>query len=527
MLQPLSLGRSTFSALRARNEIYVDKTALIYHLARFHSKIFFIRPRRFGKSLLVSTFESLFKNGLRDFEGLAIEKLWKDKTYPVVRLDFSGLKAYKDLGQFQIAFQSLLSSVFAPLGFHYDSENQTILFIDQFKRWLSLQPPSSFVLLIDEYDAPLTSQLGTPVAFSNIRDYLSEFYAAIKEYEGCLRFFFMTGITKFNNTSIFSAFNNLQDISLDQLYGSLLGYTEEEISCYFGDYLSVASQTLELSERQVLDGLRYNYDGFCFDEQAKCHVYCPWSVLNFFNRPDRGFQNYWYTSGGQPTVLMKYLTDHALQSPTVYNESVLSSISDLGASRQYDEISVEALLTQAGYLTIKEKVGGDFVRLGYPNEEVARSMARLYAAELLKGQDVANSGVPSLYKVMLEQSPETVVSYFNRALGSIDYVRYPIENEAASRAYLQVLLIGAALLPRVEVHNALGRSDMEVEVGNRHWVFEFKFARTPSEVEKLLNQAVSQMQSVHYSENAVNKHLIRVAMVFSAKDRRFSAWKVV
>lgn len=109
MLQPLSLGRSTFSALRARNEIYVDKTALIYRLARFHSKIFFIRPRRFGKSLLISTFESLFKNGLRDFEGLAIEKLWKDKTYPVVRLDFSALKAYKDLGQFQIAFQSLLS----------------------------------------------------------------------------------------------------------------------------------------------------------------------------------------------------------------------------------------------------------------------------------------------------------------------------------------------------------------------------------------------------------------------------------
>lgn len=154
--------------------------------------------------------------------------------------------------------------------------------------------------------------------------------------------------------------------------------------------------------------------------------------------------------------------------------------------------------------------------MGYPNEEVARSMARLYAAELLKGQDVANSGVPSLFKVMAEQSPETVVSYFNRALGSIDYVRYPIENEAACRAYLQVLLIGAALLPKVEV-----------EVGNRHWVFEFKFAKTPAEVQKLLNQAVNQMQSVHYGENAVNKDLIRVAMVFSAKDRRFSAWKAV
>ena len=154
-------------------------------------------------------------------------------------------------------------------------------------------------------------------------------------------------------------------------------------------------------------------------------------------------------------------------------------------------------------------------------------MARLYAAELLKGQDVANSGVPSLFKVMAEQSPETVVSYFNRALGSIDYVRYPIESEAACRAYLQVLLIGAALLPKVEVHNALGRSDMEVEVGNRHWVFEFKFARTPSEVDKLLTQAVNQMQSVHYGENQPGTELIRVALVFGATERRFMSWKVV
>ncbi len=179
---------------------------------------------------------------------MAIEKLWKDKTYPVVRLDFSGLKAYKDLGQFQIAFQSLLSSVFAPLGFHYDSENQTILFIDQFKMWLSAQPPSSFVLLIDEYDAPLTNHLDSAAVFDNIRDYLGEFYAAIKQYEGCLRFFFMTGITKFSNTSIFSAFNNIEDISLDEKFGELLGYTEEEIAKYFEAYLQKAQSALQLFE---------------------------------------------------------------------------------------------------------------------------------------------------------------------------------------------------------------------------------------------------------------------------------------
>ena len=273
--------------------------------------------------------------------------------------------------------------------------------------------------------------------------------------------------------------------------------------------------------------LREQYDASYFDRRAQSHVYCPWSVLNFFNYPQLGFENYWYTSGGQPTVLMKYLSSHALKSPTVYNEDIIVSLSDLGASRQYDEISTEALLTQAGYLTIKELVGGDFVRLGYPNEEVSRSMARLYASELLKGQNLARSGVPLLSNVMASETPDTVVDYFNRALISIDYNRYPVNSEAACRAYLQVLLIGAALVPHVEVHNALGRSDMEVEVGNRHWVFELKYARSASEVKGLLKEAVLQIQSRHYGEKTDGKELIRVALVFSEADRQFTAWETV
>ena len=247
--------------------------------------------------------------------------------------------------------------------------------------------------------------------------------------------------------------------------------------------------------------------------------------MNFFNRPDRGFQNYWYTSGGQPTVLMKYLGTHALKSPSMYNEDIVVSLADLGASRQYEEISTEALLTQSGYLTIKERLGGNFVRLGYPNQEVALSMAELYAGELLKGQNVALSGVPHLAGVMASGNPDTVVDYFNRALTSIDYVQYPVDSEAACRAYLQVLLIGAALVPHVEVHNAHGRSDMEVETDHRHWVFEFKYAKTSDEVDGLLKQAVDQVQSRHYGQTNDGKELIRVALVFNAKQRCFTAWE--
>ena len=525
IMKTLPLGRSTFATLRARNEIYVDKTDLIYQLARFDSKIFLARPRRFGKSLLISTLESLFKYGLRDFKGLAIEKLWNDKTYQVVRLDLSEIKEFSTADEFKQKFHDKLITKFSAAGFQY--KNNDSLVMTQLSEWLSLQEPSCLVVLIDEYDAPLTSCLDDPSLFKIVRSTMSELFLTLKSNEGCLRFFFMTGITKFSNTSIFSAFNNLQDISLYPTYGTLLGYTEEEIRFFFKDYLIRAADRLHLTEQQILEQLRENYDGFSFDMDVSTHVYCPWSVLNFLNYPEMGFQNYWYTSGRQPTVLMKYLTNHALQSLSVYNEPILVSLSALSASRQYDEISIEALLTQAGYLTIKEKVGGDYVRLGYPNEEVSRSMAQLYASELLKGRNIAQSGVPILAKVMASETPETVVDYFNRALGSIDYVRYPIANEAVCRAYLQVLLIGAALVPKVEVHNAHGRSDMEVEVGDRHWIFEFKYAGTGSEVETLLSQAVEQMKTQHYGESLSGRQLIRVALVFNGQERRFSAWQAI
>ena len=524
-MRPLPLGRSTFSSLRARNEIYMDKTDLIYRLAQFDAKIFLARPRRFGKSLLVSTFESLFKNGLKDFKDLAIEKLWNDKTYPVVRLDFSKVKHCSDVAKFEETFCDYLWEAFTAVGFRFDP-NRTSFFV-QLDSWFQNLPASSLVLLIDEYDAPLTEKLDNPSQFNAIRDILSRFFSLLKSNEGCLRFFFMTGITKFSNTSIFSTFNNLQDISLDPLYGSLVGFTEEEIKASFDEYLINASVILKTSVKDVLNKLKQNYNGFCFDEKAQCKVYCPWSVLNFFNRPDSGFQNYWYTSGGQPTVLMKYLVNHALSQPINYSEVKEVRLSALNAARQYDEIGVDVLLTEAGYYTIREVTEDQYAILGYPNQEVAISMAQLYADELLNGQRLRTPGSSPLSRVMSQSTAQEVVEQFNFAVNAIDYQRYPINDEASCRAYLQVLLIGAAMIPRVEVHNALGRSDMEVEIGNRHWVFEFKYAKSSTEINELLQHAVDQIQSRHYGNKADGRQLIRVALVFSGEERRFAAWKMI
>ena len=204
-------------------------------------------------------------------------------------------------------------------------------------------------MLIDEYDAPLTNHLDDPEFFDRVRNVMGEFYAAIKQYEGVLRFFFMTGITRFSNTSIFSAFNNLDDISFDPDYGTLLGITEEELESYFDDYLKDAEAALSLSRVELLKELRSHYDGFSFDSEAETHVFCPWSVLNFLNKPKRGFQNYWYGSGGQASVLLNYLKGHELSSPDAFNKPLSITMDELESSRSYQDISLNALLMQAGY----------------------------------------------------------------------------------------------------------------------------------------------------------------------------------
>ena len=525
MLQSLPLGRSTFSALRAKNEIYVDKTKLIFELARFDSKIFLARPRRFGKSLLISTFESLFKHGLRDFKDLAIEPLWTDRTYDVVRLDFSEAKEFSTVEDFRTVFYTRVGSKFRDAGFLLQNNGDD--FVTQLSNWLRTLKDSSLVLLIDEYDAPLTACLDDQELFTGVRSVLSELFLTLKSNEGCLRFFFMTGITKFSNTSIFSAFNNLQDISLDVQYGTLLGYTEPEMIHYFSEYLSRAARDLNLSSEDLLQKLRVQYDGFSFDRQAKTHVYCPWSVLNFLTKPAEGFQNYWYTSGGQPAVLLKYLTQHPLSQPIAYSEQREIRLSELGAASQYDEMGLDVLLTQAGYYTIRQVTDDQYAVLGYPNHEVSLSMAQLYADELLKGRRIRPTGGPSIYKILCEANVDEVIAQLNAVVSAIDYQRYPITDEASCRAYLQVLLIGAAMIPRVEIHNALGRSDMEVEAGHRQWVFEFKYAKQEAQVPTLLEEAVKQMKERRYGTSHFNQKLIRVALVFSEKNRQFVAWEEV
>lgn len=520
----LPLGQSDFQALRESNAVYVDKSDLIYEIARMPGSVFLARPRRFGKSLLVSAFESLFKYGVRDFKGLAIENLWTDKTYNVIRLDFSNIKDFSGIDDFAEQFRYTVCSKFSELGFH---PNDTSNCFTDLGNWIGKLPKLSLVLLIDEYDAPLTACMDNPELFVKVRAEMRKLFSPLKTNVGSLRFLFLTGITKFSSTSIFSELNNLDDVTLSPKFGTLLGYTEEEIRTQFAPYLSRAAKATGMTEDALMDNLRTYYNGFCFDMHASTRVYCPWSVLKFLKAPEQGFINYWFSSGGHPTVLMKYLNGHELEQPTSYAETKQVRLQDLNDPKDLPSIKCDILLAQTGYLTIKSVDGLGLVTLGFPNREVAVSMARLYADELLAGRVYRPADGVMLETLLAKDDLSAIVERFNEVLNALDYNRYPIVDEATCRAYLQVLLIGADMVPRVEVHTSQGRSDLEVDAGSRHWVFELKFAATKAQASQLLAEAVTQMHSRRYGRTPHGRKLMRAAMVFSAEDRRFIVWQEV
>ncbi len=531
-LSRLPKGQSSFAMLRKTNRIYVDKTATIAKLINSESYVFLSRPRRFGKSLLVSTLASLFEHGLRDFKGLAIEKTWKDRTYPVVELDFSLLKGTQSKEDFSLALESQLREQFAPLGFSYN-ENSGTRFMDQLSTFLKLPPCGPFVLLIDEYDAPLTEQLNNPAFFEEIRTVLSNFFDRLKSGIGAFRFLFITGITKFRQVSIFSTLNNLTDISLNPEYGELLGYTKEEIEKYFPDYLANALTRINCAlsrdhkeqhtHQSLMQALIDHYDGFCFDEKASTHVFAPWSVLNFLSYPAEEFKNYWIESGGVSTWLENWIALHGAICPEQFDTPTTVDVSQIGAASTPSEIPVEVLLYQTGYLSIVSAWESS-VDLGYPNEEISSAMAKLYITHM----STLSSGVISRStSVFMQENTEGLIATLNKIFLSIPYDNTPIHNEAAARAVVLVYAKGAGLMTLAECHNARGRSDLEIHAGKNHWVFEFKFVEKDSGAEEQLSVALKQIQEKHYGEGSSAEKLIRVGLVYSGESKQIAAYKAL
>ncbi|MCI6796697.1 MAG: ATP-binding protein [Succinatimonas sp.] len=523
----LPTGKSGFSELRALNKIYVDKTEMIWALARDSNYYFFSRPRRFGKTLLLSTFESLFKYGLRDFKGLDIEKLWTDdKTYPVIRLDFTACAKFQRIDEFLSKFRSMVYRNVGKAGLVLPEPDGKgiVTLVDQFESLITDNSIQSPVLLIDEYDAPINNHLENNELCDQVTQELAAFYSMLKRQSSYLRFLFITGICKHNTLNLFSSGNFIQDISAYPMFSTLTGYTEDELRHYFMPYIENAAKILNLSVEQCITKIKHHYDGFCFDLKASAHVLNPWSTLNFLSHPDIGFLNYWYNSAGLPTVLEQYIKEHSLKNPEEYGQDRVLSVDDLTNYRGLNgEFSDTVMLYQTGYLSIKSAFVEDMtVTLNYPNAEVSESMAKLYTEMVLGNRTVTSVIGYGPVGLFGTKSPETVVASLNKLFLSVDYKDYPLKSEATLRAYLQLYLKLGGINQFIETHNAKGRSDLEFKVQDRYWVIELKFAKEQDDPQKLLNEAVEQLKSRQYGEqNETKLQHIRLALVFSQKDRQF------
>ncbi len=521
-----------FRDLIDNNRVYVDKTALICQIAKDEKGPYFIsRPRRFGKSTLINTFHELFAHGTERFKGLEIEPLWKDKTYKVIHLDFSTFREVPSNSSFNKEFMDAFKLSLEEAGIEPTKEN-----IDSPANLLkkTLDTESEVVLLVDEYDAPLTAVLNDSNEFEDRRKILSNFYLTVKSCDGKFRFIFITGVTYYSHTSIFSAFNNLKDLTLDLRYGALLGYTSEELELYFGEYIDNAVEVLNKkyhTERYthdlVVSELKRNYDGYSFDEEALNHVYNPWSIVNFFDAPVRGFIPYWVVSGGStPTFLVNYLKQGLEKYNTDDLQSLLNIDSTVNSAAEYLYPKIEnmanldlfAILYQAGYFCIKAVVD-DIFKVGIPNLEVKKAYSNIVLNELTKTKEAKLKYVEPFKDVLASGNLDKIKELFNTFINEFSYETVKNFNEACFRDVLKLAMLTFNVSASTEVMGSCGRADITAEAGKYLYVFELKVTDNSKDIDTKLSEAKEQIIKNKYARRLTDKTVIPVALVLENNSK--------
>ncbi len=535
MMRKLPLGNTGFSAIRDFGKVYIDKTAMVRKLAMIDgTPVFLSRPRRFGKSLLVSTFEALFSWGLQDFKGLDIDTgkiKWTDKKYKVLRIDFSRAA----LSNSDVFTSKLTAELyFSIYGKKEDmlTESQksqypdTVLF-----EYASLAAAKSIVLLIDEYDSTVSHHIGNKAEMDKIMAVIWNFFATVKRFEEKFRFVFITGVTRVAHISLFSVFNNLNDISCDDEYATLLGITDEELKRYFDPYVRNAASVLDMSVPEVYDRMKSLYDGFQFSIRTNMTVYNPWSVLSFLSKPQQGFINYWYaSSGGTPAILIKYLENTAfldLFNKLSYRvkEGCLSDYlidqEMLLSKSAPDQIPAEMLLYQTGYFTLRQKTRARAI-FAIPNDEVGESFIKL-------SLDV-NHLTPSFatqcrfddIDIMVDSADIAgIFDLFNAALREgVSSNAKVFDDENTVRDFIYVQLPRSGILKSREKCNVHGYSDMEIQTRTAKLVIEFKRMRKGVSQKAAMKEALDQIRTHDYGVTPEDIKLIQVGMVISPEQKK-------
>ena len=530
-----------FSDFNAYDYIYVDKTDYIFNILRSHRKIFISRPRRFGKSLTLDTIGTLFEYGVEPyFKDTWIYDKWSENTYPVLRLNFLEFKK-DDIEIFKRQFVETISKFARKHKVeNYEENPEPMTAIGSLLESLK-DERRQIVILIDEYDTQLTSNINNSDLYEKYQNILREIYGVLKG-AAAIRFLGITGVTRLKDVALFSNGSDIIDISNHTAYSQMIGFTRDEIKEYYIDYLKMAaccengvseSEVTDSQIEEILDKLGYHYNGYCFDEMGEKKVFSTWSVNNFFKKlvstKKCTYGDYWYDNGGVPSILSNYLETHNLSSVEVLasNEIITVDLNDFLNPQSLIGINEHVLMCQTGYLTLRSSLADNdgFVDLGIPNNEVRKALL-LRLRMMCFEKRVRITGDEA--RILNEGDVSSIISLFNTVLNSVAYDHFCIVNEAAVRTVIYLGLLRNQAKIQCEVQSSKGRADLVIETGDRRIVLELKFAQNESEARAKLDEAIAQIKDKDYGNILpLKKETLRIAAVFNAdpKVRSFSHFK--
>ena len=512
------IGIQTFEEVRKLDNLYIDKTEYIYRMTHTDGKFFFLnRPRRFGKSLLVSTFKSYFEGKKELFEGLAIEKLEKEwNTYPVLHFDLSkGKHMEKEL------LNRYLMDIIEKQEARFDCKSNKIdvnIRLDDLINAVYQKTGKQVVVLIDEYDAPLLDVAHEKEKLDELRNTMRNFYSPLKGNESMLRFVFMTGITKFSQLSIFSELNNITNVSMDEPYAGICGITKEELLTQMSDDIDALAEHLELSREETIQELKDHYDGYHFTWPSP-DVFNPYSLLNCFAKQE--MDDYWFGSG-TPTYLINMMRKYEFL-PADLGEAIEVGKKDFDAPTE-TMTTIVPLLYQSGYVTIK---GYDkptkLYLLALPNQEIRVGLYGSLLPHYLTDKSAkANTTIAKMSVLVKKGDMDAAFCLLNDFLETVPYC----DNTHYEGHWQQTLYIMFALLTNydilVEQHTAKGRIDITMETADTIYVMELKFNKSAEE-------ALAQIEAKHYADafKMSGKKMVKIGLNFSVKDEVNSLeWKI-
>lgn len=510
------LGIQTFSEIRRRDMLYVDKTEYVYRMASSGKFFFLSRPRRFGKSLLVSTFQSYFEGRKELFKGLAIEKLEHEWTeYPVLHFDMSGGK-HLDKEQLNRYLLSVLTENENRFGIKADAIDPNIRLMNLIKS-LYQQTGKQVVVLIDEYDAPLLDVAHQDDNLIELRYIMRNFYSPLKLSEPYMRFVFLTGITKFSQLSIFSELNNIKNISMDEPYSGICGITKDELLTQMSEDIDALAKKMSLTREETIEKLKENYDGYHFTWPSP-DVFNPFSLLNCF--ADGKTKAYWFGSG-TPTYLINMLRKFNVLPTRI--TKMYAKVSSFDAPTE-NMTTITPLLYQSGYLTIKDyEPMSEIYTLDIPNKEIKVGLFESLLPNYLEGTfaEAGDVTIARMSVLIRQNDMDGAIRLLQTFFETVPYCN----NTNYEGHYQQVLFIIFSLLTHflvdVEIHTPNGRVDIVMLTHTHLYIIELK-------LNKDAKTAMQQINLKDYAQRFAlcGKPVIKVGINFNAKSGQIEDWMI-